>query len=246
VLDNVTSMAVIEDVLPRSSNGNGHVLITSRIPSWRSVHRLGLDPLPIESAARILTADGAGNDHGAAVDLAEELGRLPLALGQAAAYTAQTGISTTDYLALYRDERTRLLECGVASAYVGSVAAAISLSETRLACKEPIAAQVLQVCALWSGDLLPLRAIVEHLPGSGSTAAGLGPVDVLRVLAALRESGLLTVDSADDVHMHRLTRVVVQERIADRAARLRDSVAILAACTRRLPRSPPLGTRAPG
>ena len=54
-------------------------------------------------------------DERAAEELAGELGGLPLALEQAAAYIQATGTTLAGYLALFRDRRAELLARGEAA-----------------------------------------------------------------------------------------------------------------------------------
>jgi tetratricopeptide (TPR) repeat protein len=228
VLDNAESAADVEEFLPRRSAGGGHVVLTSRsAPGHLPGSRLALEPLALEDASRVLTLRDPDSDLDYADRLAEELGRLPLALEQAAAYTAETGIGVADYLDLFVQERARLLEYGSASAYNGSVSAAITLSADRLASRSPRAHQVLEICALAAPDAVPLRRIVSTL-FADREAGGSGAVDQLEVLAALRRSGLVTVDTGDGVRVHRLTRMVTQDRVKDLDARLTEAITIFA------------------
>lgn len=226
LLDNASGPAEIEEFLPRRCASRGHIVITSRSPACQVLgSRIALKALDMDDAARVLTRATTGEDIDDARSLAQELGRLPLALGQAAAYTTETGIGIGDYLALFRQERIRLLECGSASAYVGSVTAAITLSVSRLAACSPLAHRALQVCALWAGDVLPIREILTSLASAHD--AGPDRVAPLQAMAALRQSGLLTVDTGEHVRLHRLTRLVVEEGIDNLSARVTDAVETL-------------------
>lgn len=237
VLDNASGPVEIEEFLPRHCANLGHIVITSRSPACQVLgSRIALEALGMDDAARVLTRATAGEEVDAARSLAQELGCLPLALGQAAAYTTETGIGIGDYLALFRHERIRLLECGSASAYVGSVAAAITLSTGRLAACSPLAHRALQVCALWAGDVLPIREILTALPSARD--AGPDRVAPLQAMAALRQSGLLTVDTGEHVRLHRLTRLVVEEGIEDLPARVTDAVEALQALFPTVPSEP--------
>jgi hypothetical protein len=73
--------------------GSGHVLVTSRNPSWGGLSAT----VPVEVLARAKAVEflqrRAGLDDQAADALADALGDLPLALEQAAAYLEETGTS---------------------------------------------------------------------------------------------------------------------------------------------------------
>ena len=65
------------------------------------------------AAQFLLTRTGAGSgEEAASAELAGELGGLPLALEQAAAYMRATGRTITDYLGLFRDWRAELMARG--------------------------------------------------------------------------------------------------------------------------------------
>ena len=93
------------DFLPPA--GPGRVLITSQNRAWpgRMLEVPGLDR---GAAAGFLISRTGDPDRQAAADLAAELGGLPLALEQAAAYVVATGQSLADYLALFRQRRPEM------------------------------------------------------------------------------------------------------------------------------------------
>jgi hypothetical protein len=70
-----------------------------------------LDP---EVAAGFLVSRTNDPDRAAALELAAELGGLPLALEQAAAYMQATGTTLARYLPLFRDRQADLLARGPA------------------------------------------------------------------------------------------------------------------------------------
>jgi len=111
ILDNVTDPGDVEPLLARV-NPAGKVLITSRrATGW---HHLAADPVrldvlapdeALEMIGRILAHDrNSAAGHAGDLDglraLCAELGYLPLAIEQAGAYLAQSGISAREYLDL--------------------------------------------------------------------------------------------------------------------------------------------------
>ncbi|MEV0191747.1 tetratricopeptide repeat protein [Kitasatospora purpeofusca] len=119
VLDDVTDFTATGPPWPGSSRrGNGRVLATTR---QRGAHASGagraLVPMDVYSPQEAsdylrdrLTSAGYPyllDEH--AEKLAEALGRLPLALGHAAAYMVNKGCGCAEYLTLFR-ERSRTLE----------------------------------------------------------------------------------------------------------------------------------------
>ena len=104
IFDNAPDMASVAEFLP--PDGPGQVLITSQNRAWpgRMLEVPGLDP---GAAAGFLISRTGDPDRQAAADLAAELGGLPLALEQAAAYVVATDQSLAGYLALFRQRRPR-------------------------------------------------------------------------------------------------------------------------------------------
>ncbi|GHF38273.1 tetratricopeptide repeat protein [Kitasatospora xanthocidica] len=119
VLDDVTDFTATGPLWPgRSRRGNGRVLATTR---QRGAHASGggraVVPVDVYDTAEAVAylrerLTGAGYPYlldPRAEDLAEALGRLPLALAHAAAYMVNQQRTCTAYLDLFR-ERTRTLD----------------------------------------------------------------------------------------------------------------------------------------
>ena len=70
-------------------------------------------------------------------ELAGELGGLPLALEQAAAYIQATGTTLAGYLSLFRDRRADLLARGEAAGHPADVATTLGLALSRLEARGP-------------------------------------------------------------------------------------------------------------
>jgi hypothetical protein len=102
VFDNATEP---KEVLPLLAEGNGHVLITSRHPSWPLFASVSVAPLTRAASTALLLSETAQQDRIAADALAGELGDLPLALEQAAAYVRQSRVTLGEYLELFRARR---------------------------------------------------------------------------------------------------------------------------------------------
>jgi len=206
----------------RPQGGGGQVLITSRNPAWRGVAR----PLDVkvwdrpESVAFLLKRTGrekepTQEDEAAAVELAQELGDLPLALEQAGAYIEACGCSIGHYLELFRTRRQEMLRRGHSSQeYPDTVATTWELSFQKVKEASPAAADLLNLCAFLAPDDIPKELLVEgakHLPKS-LAAAVQDPVAMNEALAVLRRYSLMEV--ADDaLAVHRLVQAVVRDRL---------------------------------
>ena len=95
----------------------GHVLFTGRHSKWsNSVDELQLDVLDVADAVEFLLAKTdkgrrkSPDDAAHAQKLAEELGRLALALEQAGAYIAMRKLTFARYLELWRKEHDKVLD----------------------------------------------------------------------------------------------------------------------------------------
>ncbi len=119
--DNVDKMTPRE-LRPYLPGGRGHVLITSRRPHWTQAATLTLGVFTEEEAAafwrqRLVQSFGNSQDMpgrlnqsetDALAELAAEMGYLPLALEQAAAYMETKRKNAAAYLRLYRERRREL------------------------------------------------------------------------------------------------------------------------------------------
>jgi hypothetical protein len=121
VLDNVEDIESVRPWLPRDPTTGCGTLITSRFADWPAaagIRSIQLEVLEPEASRQFLSgrtgrrADGA--ERTACDDLARELGYLPLALEQAAAYIAApgAGVDFAGYLRLYRQATQELLARG--------------------------------------------------------------------------------------------------------------------------------------
>lgn len=100
ILDNAEQSETLRLYLPAAPAG--HAVITSRNPLWGRVTKLALDIWPRVRSVEFLAKRTDRADPAGADELAAELGDLPLALEQAAAYVEATGQSFLGYLQLYR------------------------------------------------------------------------------------------------------------------------------------------------
>ena len=130
VFDNAPDRAAVETFLPPA--GRGQVLVTSRSALWPPGQVLEVPVLDTEVAAAFLISRTGDADGQPAAELAAELGGLPLALEQAAAYIRASGGSLARYVASFRQRRARLLARGEPTGYSQTVATTWSLALTRL------------------------------------------------------------------------------------------------------------------
>jgi hypothetical protein len=226
IFDNVPDAGSLRAFLPPA--GHGRVLITSQNAHWPATQTLYVPVLDRQVAAAFLVSRTTDPDLGSAVELADELGGLPLALEQAAAFIQATGWTLAGYLDLFRERRSDVLKRGEAAGHPTTVAATLELALSRLERHAPAAGGLLRLLACMAPDPAPLALFLgmETPQGlNGDVAAILGPLFADRLarrdaVAALRRYSLVTPVAEDTVQVHRLVQTVTldQARGAETAA----------------------------
>ena len=137
VFDNVPDPTAVRDLLPPA--GHGRVVITSQHGFWPGRQQLEVPVLGRDVAAEFLLArtSAPSADKRVAGELAGELGGLPLALEQAAAYMQASGRSVGGYLGMFRAGQAELLSRGEAAGYDKQVATTWSLAFAALGPDRP-------------------------------------------------------------------------------------------------------------
>ena len=93
--------------------GWGQVLITSRYLGWGGTARsISVQTFPRDASVRFLLDRTQQADADAATALAAEVGDLPIALAQVAAYIDATGITLAGYLSRWRTHQAELMRRG--------------------------------------------------------------------------------------------------------------------------------------
>jgi tetratricopeptide (TPR) repeat protein len=218
------------------AGGGGHLLVTSRNPAWGSLgKRVRVDVLPRDEAVSVLLRPPADQDQRtadqdriSADQLADELGDLPLALEQAAAYLERTGMPLKAYLALYRRQRQALLAKGRAVAYQGQVDTTWRLTIDHLGRDLPAGVELLQLCAFLAPEAIPLELVTarpERLPGALAAAAADGEAGIHEAAGACYQYSLIDRDVAG-IRVHRLVQQVISADLTKEARQATISLAI--------------------
>ena len=141
------------------------MLITTQNQHWPRGQAVEVPVLDLEVAAGFLVSRTGDPDRAAAGELAAELGGLPLALEQAAAYMQATGTTLAGYLPLFRVRQADLLARGEAAGHPADVAATLGLAVSRLAVDVPAAAGLLRLLAFLAPEPVPvpLQNVVTRL-----------------------------------------------------------------------------------
>jgi hypothetical protein len=215
IFDNAPGPGPVQAVLPPA--GNGQVLITSQSAVWPRGQAVEVAVLDNEVAALFLVNRTGDPDSAAAAALAAELGGLPLALEQAAAYIETTGTTLAGYLSLFADRRADLLARGETPGHPADVAATLGLALSRLEAEAPAAAGLLRLLACLAPEPVPLALLLSDAKIADEldpdVAALLGPllgdpVAAGDAIAALRRYSLLTPAGDGLVLVHRLVLAV--------------------------------------
>lgn len=204
ILDNVTDLATIAPLLDRASTGR--VVVTRRLAGgW---HRLGakvirLDVLSEEHAIELLGSIAAQDrndaDLNGSTHLVRELGCLPLAIEQAAAYLHQTHLSPASYLDLLQKNPAVMFDQTARGADAQhSIARTWRITLDTLA-DTPLAGQILRITAWWGSEAIPRFLL-------GPVA---DPVAVEAALGSLAAYNMITLNTAS-VTVHRLVQAVAR------------------------------------
>jgi len=232
IFDNADSATTIRPWLP---DGHGHVLITSRSPGWGQLATsVGVDVMNRSEAVSLLRRRVADLDSTTADELAAELGDLPLALEQAAAYLEQTAVPPASYLRRFRSRRIHMLGKGRDLAYGGSVDTAWEFSLERLDRTEPAATVVLQLCAALAPEPVPIEIFADHaaiLPEPLRSALNReDPLAELDDIVAHLLSYALARRRGSEIVVHRLVaQVVAAQQPRAKAVAITDAAAALLA-----------------
>ncbi|HEX4818557.1 MAG TPA: FxSxx-COOH system tetratricopeptide repeat protein [Nonomuraea sp.] len=161
IFDNAPEADELRPFLPPA--GPGHVLVTSRSGNWPREHGLELPVLAPDPAAALLLARSGQDDRVAAAAVAAELGALPLALEQAGAFMAETGLPLADYLDLLLHHRGELLAQGQAWGYRERVTTTWQLAFRNVDRSSPQAIALLRVLACYAHEAIPYQLLLSQL-----------------------------------------------------------------------------------
>ena len=251
VLDNAADLASVAAFIPPA--GPGRVVITSQNQHWPPGWAVHVPELAVEIAAEFLVARTGDADRGAAEELAEAMGGLPLALEQAAAYMQATGTSLAEYVGLFRKRQAELLARGEAAGHREHVAATLSLALSKLEAEAPASAGLVRLLAFLAPAPVPLRLLLASKHAEAELPAEMahivGPLlgDALATgdaVAAMRRYSLALPAGGGLVQVHRLVQAITRDRLsANEAVSWRQAAATLVEAT--IPANPMLPTAWP-
>ena len=140
-----------EDLAPFLPTGSGHILITSRNQAWtRHAEPVELDVFSRQESLAHLMHHVPGLAEGDATRVSTAVGHLPLAIEQAAAWLAETGMPAALYAEWLETQTTSTLALNKPLDYAKPVVAAWNLSIDRLKQRSPASVRLLQILAFFS------------------------------------------------------------------------------------------------
>jgi len=234
ILDNADDPALVKPYLPPDLGG--HVLLTSRAHNFDRLNIRRPIALPVLAPDEALAFLLRRTDREEAIDpaerdaartLAEELGYLPLALEQAAAYMVEHEESFSVYLAAYYALRLKLLdEMGpIAGDYPETVRTTWKRGFDAIAATSPASIVLLRLSAFFAPDAIPYEVILEGASQLGeplatalASPAG-GDHALNKLLTPLARHSLVRRDpEARTYSVHRLVQAVLLDELtaADR------------------------------
>jgi tetratricopeptide (TPR) repeat protein len=211
VFDNAEDPSGLSRFLP---GGPGHVIITSRNPDWRGMGiGFGLAEFTRAESIQLLQSRLPELTQAEADQVAAALGDLPLAVDQAAALLAHTGMEVDSYLTLLAERTEHLLAHGRAGGSSVSAAASWALAFDRLAADNPVALQLLTLIAWLGPEPVPLTLINKYttwLPVPLAQTAT-DPLALAEQTTMLRQRGMARV-APGSIQLHRVPAALLRAR----------------------------------
>jgi tetratricopeptide (TPR) repeat protein len=214
IFDNAERVEDVRAVLP---GGNGHVLVTTRRGGFRALGPvLDLDVFDRAEAVSLLHRRVPHLSDDDTNALGEQLGDLPLALEQAAAFLDHTSMPAAEYLHLLRVRARDLFGRGRVADHQDTIATLWSLSLKRLRDVQPHAVHLLHLCAWLAPEPIPLDLFTSHpdqLPEPLASAVA-DPLAMTDMVGALVDYSLVRrTDSG--LLVHRLLQAVTRQSATD-------------------------------
>ncbi|MGW5638770.1 FxSxx-COOH system tetratricopeptide repeat protein [Streptomyces sp. NPDC003832] len=218
VFDNADSPEAVRPYFP--SGGPGNILVTSRNPQWASVAKsLEVNVFRREESVGLLRRRGPDITAEEADRLSEALGDLPLAIEQAAAWRAETGMPADEYLRLLDEKLVDLLGLSAPVDYQLPVIAAWNVSLDQLEAKNPAAMQLLQLCAFCAPESIARNLFAWRRETAITPELDTVLRDPIRLSQAIREIGRYSLARFDfrtnALQMHRLVQAALISRMTE-------------------------------
>jgi tetratricopeptide (TPR) repeat protein len=215
VFDNAEEPADLEPFFP---GGIGHVIITSRNHAWaRHARPVELDVFTRAESIAHLTQHVPNLDSDSADRIAAAVGDLPLAVEQAAAWLAETGMPGALYLERLETRAADALGLSEPLSYAMSVATTWNLSLQRLRERSPAAVRLLQILAFCAAEPIPATLLYGDEMNAALLPFDAALADRLALGKIIREANRLALIKVhrvgSSVQMHRLVQAVIRSQM---------------------------------
>jgi hypothetical protein len=218
VFDNVDDVAVVNGLLPSSTSG-GHTLITTRVADARLIPAEGMEVTLFdepEAIELLLHSSNNIDEHNTvreARKIVWELGRLPLAIEQAAAFIRLCDMHT--FLEIFRSDTMQFLaeQPHGNHSYPYSISATWSISFARLS---PEATAFAELISFLNADEIILEFLEAGDPNPNDILHLISNNKFLliKILGELQSFSFIKVwDHGKRLSIHRLVQSVIRERI---------------------------------
>uniref|UniRef100_A0AAU3GQG3 FxSxx-COOH system tetratricopeptide repeat protein n=1 Tax=Streptomyces sp. NBC_01401 TaxID=2903854 RepID=A0AAU3GQG3_9ACTN len=216
VFDNAEDIEAVRSYFP--NGGPGKIIVTSRNREWERVATpLSVDVFERDESIALLQRRARGLSSQDADRMAAALGDLPLAVEQAGAWHAATGMPVDEYLGLLEERRPEILELDPSPDYPVPVAAVWDISLGRLSQDNPAARQLLEICACMAPEPIPLNLFrggrnIQVTPELDPVLRD--PLLLARATRDLSKLSLVRLDhKTSTLQMHRLMQNVIVARM---------------------------------
>lgn len=215
IFDNADQPEDLNDIIPQ---GPGDVLITSRNHRWQSVvETVQVDVFNREESVQFLDKRVPGGLSDEEADaLADKLGDLPLALEQAGALQAETGMTVEEYLRLLEEQVTAVMSEGKSPDYPLPMTAAWRLSVQTLEKNQPHAVRLLRCCAFFGAEPIPRDLLPRGAQALSDEVLSELLADPIKLARAIRELGrfaLIRIDGRT-IAIHRLIQALLRDGLS--------------------------------
>ena len=226
VIDNLDDITVVAGFLP--PNGlHQHTLITTRNPNSRGIPAEGLEVPLLDAVDSVDLLSTLSNisiipnsaEHEQAAQIVEELGHLPLAIEQAAAYLREAAGDFTTFLEDYHNSRPELHKWVPTGnrQYSFSVATTWSMSFNLVRKSDPQAAKLFQLLAFLNPDCIRIDFLASGAQVLDSDLQNIvsNPIDRAKALIQLEKFSLLKWNRAEkSLVVHRLVQAVMIDEMS--------------------------------
>lgn len=234
IFDNADDLALVRKFLP--SGQRGHTLLTTRAQALGGLaHSVQVEEMNQEVGAHFLlrragllspdisSLDVTSTHYQLARVIVQELGGLPLALDQAGAYIEETSSSLREYLEVYRAHCFALLQRrgGLTTNHPEPVATTWALAFEQVEQGNPMAADLLRLCAFLDPDAIPEEVLLVSIQQLAPVSDTVDLLQLHEAIGALLRFSLVRRNGETrTLTIHRLVQVMVQQAIGKEAEHL--------------------------